>query len=464
MTSEEQSGSRWYVRMEDGKTYGPVTFDVLIEWAGQARVGPGTYISSDGTTWTPSESVAGLDIEWMVVPQAQTPFGPLNRSGVAQLVRDGVILPDVRVRNVKTRQVTAAGGLLAAVEAEEHQRTQSHLAELQEELHRVIEQVRHSAADADRERALREQAQAKRADQEQAFRTQVATLDQQVQSLAAAAKEEQSGREKREADLARQLDEAGRRIAALGAEAAAAQDALREHEVQRQRLQAKTDQLSDESAKRIAALAGERDAELQRTRDLKDEMDRGKSAASEAARRHEEQARLQTDRIRSVEKQVGDLRAELSEAERQRDLAVKEFGAVREELRRTKEAVERLAKPVPATATVRSPAAQSLPTRPASRPGNEAPQRRAAPVAAAPSRSAARAQSKPPPITSDGRADSDKADTGRGVKCPECGSTFVSREFQSPWMRLFALTRRYTCEGCGCEFVTLLGLFKRRQG
>ena len=115
MTPGNQDCARWHLRMADGKTYGPVTVDVLRSWAAQARVGPGTQVSSDGTTWILPETITELELEWMLLIRNRTPYGPLCRSGVVQLARDGIIASDTRVINSRTRLEHSVSELVETV-------------------------------------------------------------------------------------------------------------------------------------------------------------------------------------------------------------------------------------------------------------------------------------------------------------------------------------------------------------
>jgi len=115
MTLDNRYCSPWYLRRADGKTYGPVSLDVLLSWAAQARVGPGTQVSFDGTTWVAPETIPGLELEWMILVRNRSPYGPLNRLGAVQLARDGVIAPDTRVINTKTLQEVRISELMTDI-------------------------------------------------------------------------------------------------------------------------------------------------------------------------------------------------------------------------------------------------------------------------------------------------------------------------------------------------------------
>jgi chromosome segregation ATPase len=262
MDSDGKIASQWFLRMDDGKTYGPVAFDALLEWAEQARIGPGTQVSPDGTTWLSPEDVPGLDVEWMVLVEEKNPYGPLNRSGVVQLVRDGVVSLHAVARNLKTRQEVIVAEWVLAAEVDERRGMESQLAALREDLDRALDRTRQSEEAANRERSLGEQSRSDRAAQEEALRARVNALEQQVESSAAASGQEQNRWKAREADLVRQVEEAHDRIAAREADIVAAQDSLREREGRQQRSQQEADRLVGEWKARAAALTAERDAAL----------------------------------------------------------------------------------------------------------------------------------------------------------------------------------------------------------
>jgi len=48
------------------------------------------------------------------------------------------------------------------------------------------------------------------------------------------------------------------------------------------------------------------------------------------------------------------------------------------------------------------------------------------------------------------------------MKCASCKSASCHRIRRKLWMRLIPLTRLYSCDECGCEFLVFFGVFARR--
>ena len=83
--------SKWYVRMEDGKVYGPADIKSLIEWATDGRVEPTSFVSQDRKSWRPAQTMPELEMKWLVETEPGKVFGPFNRAVVIGLFKnDGV--------------------------------------------------------------------------------------------------------------------------------------------------------------------------------------------------------------------------------------------------------------------------------------------------------------------------------------------------------------------------------------
>jgi hypothetical protein len=82
-----QPSPQWHFRQQDGLVLGPVDLETLRLWSRQARVGPGTGVSSDGVHWAAPESVAALELDWLVDLPDGRQFGPVHKSAVAELLR-----------------------------------------------------------------------------------------------------------------------------------------------------------------------------------------------------------------------------------------------------------------------------------------------------------------------------------------------------------------------------------------
>ena len=83
--------SKWYVRMEDGKVYGPAGIESLVDWAKDGRVTPTSFVSQDRKAWVPAQLMPELEMKWLVETEPGKVFGPFNRAVVIGLFRnDGI--------------------------------------------------------------------------------------------------------------------------------------------------------------------------------------------------------------------------------------------------------------------------------------------------------------------------------------------------------------------------------------
>ncbi len=85
--------SRWFIRIDNGDTYGPVDLKTLQEWASQGRVDPNNEVSEDQESWQRAESLPELEMDWMAELEDGTIYGPFNIDLAPELANSGV-LPD----------------------------------------------------------------------------------------------------------------------------------------------------------------------------------------------------------------------------------------------------------------------------------------------------------------------------------------------------------------------------------
>ena len=78
----------WYVRMEDGKVYGPADIQSLVKWAADGRVEPTSFVSQDRKSWRPAQTMPELEMKWLVETEPGKVFGPFNRAVVIGLFKD----------------------------------------------------------------------------------------------------------------------------------------------------------------------------------------------------------------------------------------------------------------------------------------------------------------------------------------------------------------------------------------
>ena len=78
----------WYVRMEDGKVYGPADLAALVEWSKDGRIEPTSFVSRDRKSWQPAQTKPELEMKWLVETEPGKVFGPFNRAVVIGLFKD----------------------------------------------------------------------------------------------------------------------------------------------------------------------------------------------------------------------------------------------------------------------------------------------------------------------------------------------------------------------------------------
>ena len=79
----------WYVRMEDGKVYGPANLAALVEWSKDGRIEPTSFVSRDRKSWQPAQTKPELEMKWLIEVEPGKVFGPFHRAVVSGLFRNG---------------------------------------------------------------------------------------------------------------------------------------------------------------------------------------------------------------------------------------------------------------------------------------------------------------------------------------------------------------------------------------
>ena len=82
-------GNSWYVRMEDGKVYGPADLTALVEWSKDGRIEPTSFVSQDRKSWQPAQTKPELEMKWLIEVEPGKVFGPFHRAVVIGLFKDG---------------------------------------------------------------------------------------------------------------------------------------------------------------------------------------------------------------------------------------------------------------------------------------------------------------------------------------------------------------------------------------
>lgn len=106
-------GENWFLRKEAGMVFGPVPLDGLRGWACDGRVGPGDEVSAGDNVWRPAHDAPELGMDWLLELPEGGVFGPVPLVAFLDMLREGAITPDFKVRR-KDRSESARIGDVAA--------------------------------------------------------------------------------------------------------------------------------------------------------------------------------------------------------------------------------------------------------------------------------------------------------------------------------------------------------------
>ena len=83
--------THWYLRKRDGIVYGPVPLSDLCHWAADGRVEPGDQVSNDSASWQSAADLPDLEMDYTILLQDDTAYGPVHLLAVQELLIDGSI-------------------------------------------------------------------------------------------------------------------------------------------------------------------------------------------------------------------------------------------------------------------------------------------------------------------------------------------------------------------------------------
>ena len=116
--SRNVAGKRlWRIRSETGDTFGPADLATLKAWAMDGRLAPTHQISDDGQNWSVVTSMPELEMDWVAEVTPGSFYGPIHKSAMAELIREGSIraaaprfqrgMPNVRTSSEHEQQLEA---------------------------------------------------------------------------------------------------------------------------------------------------------------------------------------------------------------------------------------------------------------------------------------------------------------------------------------------------------------------
>ncbi|HIE11145.1 MAG TPA: hypothetical protein EYP62_05975 [Kiritimatiellae bacterium] len=90
---------QWFLK-RGGVVYGPVTSEVLLEWARSGRIRPHDQVSQDNIQWRPPSDVEFLQMEWIIQTTDGGGLGPVNIRALIQPLLNRTLSPDAVARHV----------------------------------------------------------------------------------------------------------------------------------------------------------------------------------------------------------------------------------------------------------------------------------------------------------------------------------------------------------------------------
>jgi len=111
----------WYLKIDEGKAYGPLTLNILKVWAAEGRIGPGNEVSKDNASWTAAENMPDLKMIWIIQFEDGSRYGPFNLLAAPELIHREIIAPDTLLVNTITGKSLPVGSLLKPSETGERE-------------------------------------------------------------------------------------------------------------------------------------------------------------------------------------------------------------------------------------------------------------------------------------------------------------------------------------------------------
>jgi hypothetical protein len=105
---------RWQLRNDSGRVFGPISLTDLRLWAGDGRVGPDDDVSPPGGPWRAARDVPELGMDWLLELPDGGFFGPVPLDAFLDMLREGSLGSDLRVRRKDETEFRRLGDLAAA--------------------------------------------------------------------------------------------------------------------------------------------------------------------------------------------------------------------------------------------------------------------------------------------------------------------------------------------------------------
>jgi len=89
--AKESLSATWYLRIDGKEVFGPLTLEVLTEWACDGRIGPGNEVSRHKQTWAAIQSLPQVQMVWVAKLSNGKEYGPFNLLATPNLLRWGIM-------------------------------------------------------------------------------------------------------------------------------------------------------------------------------------------------------------------------------------------------------------------------------------------------------------------------------------------------------------------------------------
>lgn len=97
-----------YLKRSDGEVYGPVDLPTLQLWATDGRVAPDDMVSEDQKSWRRARDIDELGMDWKVELRDGMVYGPVHILALRDLIRDGTVSSQAKIKNMKSGEVKIA--------------------------------------------------------------------------------------------------------------------------------------------------------------------------------------------------------------------------------------------------------------------------------------------------------------------------------------------------------------------
>jgi hypothetical protein len=115
----DETPAEWRIKKApDDTIYGPVTAEVLKEWASSAQIAPQDLVDESDEKWRPASDVEFLEMLWVVQLPGEEAYGPTTIGTLREFIHEKLITEKTVATHVKTNQSLPIAALFAAVEFE----------------------------------------------------------------------------------------------------------------------------------------------------------------------------------------------------------------------------------------------------------------------------------------------------------------------------------------------------------